>query len=195
MCAWAGAAVNGCIIAVRDHRARTEKHLRLAIVGLLALLALTILLACGETKVVSPSPTVVVVRPSPTTIVLEPSPALTPRPAARLTVNSIEPHAFDISMEPPGRDVIAIDITIENTSADTDLFYSRFQFRVVDAENFVSEASLLLIGGEARQDGQLRPGEKVRATMQFDVAEGAQLRELMWETENGLEIKVPLNAE
>ncbi len=154
------------------------------------------LTACVETKVVSPSPTVVapsptvrIVSPSPTVIVLEPTP---PTPSVTLTVNSVRFVAQSY-------DDVVIDITIGNMGG-TDLFYSTSQFRAVDSEGFTHPAEppgfrgTGVPRGYLRQplfDGILGPGEKVSGDFPFDVPAGT-LRLLIWSPPGLPEIAVEL---
>ncbi len=163
---------------------------------LIAPLAITLALAvaCGETKVVPPSPTVVapsptvmVVPPSPTVIVLEPTPTPTPEPRANLTVNSVF-NAGPAAAVPSSRQVLVVDITAENTGG-TDLFYSTSQFRAIDSDGFSypAEPPIFQATGSPRTyvepplfDGSLQPGEKMKAQISFNVAAGTQLAQLIW---------------
>ena len=166
------------------------RHLYLLIAPLTIILALAA--ACGETKVVppsptvvAPSPTVVVVAPSPTVIILEPTPTPTPASRAILTADS----AFNAvaAPVPPSRVVLVADITIENTGG-TELSYSTSQFRAIDSEGFTHSSEPPVFGtGVPRSylmpplfDGILRAGEKVKAQISFDVAAGTQLAQLIW---------------
>ena len=126
--------------------------------------------------------------PTPTAEPLfTPVPVTSPESAASLTINSILTHA--IQPENVGSDFIMMDITIENISLERTISPGGFRFRALDGENFVHWPMFHGIGADS-----LHPNEKVKGSMTFDVPEGSQLTQLIWETPDAPEIRIPLPA-
>lgn len=99
-----------------------------------------------------------------------------------VTVNSYNPTYTDPNefiTPDPGFHFEVVEVTIENKQAADTWSYNPFDFEIADSEGFRYEASFSSLEPEL-PSGELRPGDKVRGFITFQVSDGVTGKRLLY---------------
>lgn len=101
---------------------------------------------------------------------------------AAVTVNSYRPTYTDPNQfitPDPGFHFEVVEVTIENKRAADTRSYNPFDFEIADSEGFRYEPSFSSLEPEL-SSGELRPGDKVRGFITFQVSDGVTGKRLLY---------------